>query len=150
MKYWQTRKFNQLHDEWYEKLKSKGFVDQEKKIGSKYELIQQSSNVYRQASDVIRENKIAYFDLLQEHIAKDIFSNEVHKVIMERRALGFKIKEIVSTLEELGLRSDRKTKNIDRKTIRYIIRNYEHKWKIRYWTKDQLDPNLKKKKTPTR
>lgn len=140
MKFWQSRKFSQLEQKWYEKLKDDGFIDQERKIGQDTELIQKASNVYRQAPEVVRDAKIIYFDVLKEYILISTFKDEGDKLIMMLRSEGYKIKEISQKLKELGQKNHRQT-------IRYIIRSYEHKWNIRHWTQTQLRPQWKKRKT---
>ena len=75
-----------------------------------------------------------YFGRMFECVNKEEFENEVHKIIMERRAEGAKIVEILRDLKKKG-------KTIHRETVRHIIRRYETKWGIRHWSLKQM--NLK-------
>lgn len=146
MRYWQTKKFSLLEHKWYEKLKKQGFIDEEKKLGifgHERVLKQRSSNVYKHAPQIVRENKETYFDLLFQGLLRFNCDTPVDQLIMNQRSLGVAIKDIA-----LHLKQKRNAR--DRKTIRYTIRKYEHRWKIIHWNQTQLDPNWKKKTLPTK
>lgn len=144
-KYWQKASFQIIRKRWYQKLKETGFVDAEKDVGKKQFLSQVSSNAYRQASEVIRECKSAYYSLLAECLFEDPPLDEIEKLILLRRSEGHKIKEISRELETRGERCHRQT-------IRFVIRRYENKWGIRKWNQAQLNPKWMryKKKLPTK
>jgi hypothetical protein len=126
------------------KLDKDGFEDAEKTINADSILIQNASNVYRQADELTRDNKLIYYEVLSQWIQKDQFDTEVDKIIMIRVSEGMKIKDISSELKSLKLPC------WHRQTIRYIIRKYEQRWKIKTWTKHKLSPPWRKWKAPTR
>lgn len=123
--------FEELEKYWYDRLKKEGFKDIEKKVGNERVLIQRASNVYRQATEVERENKRSYYELISSHVQHEQFTDPTDELIMCRRAEGITIKEISAELKKLGERCHRQT-------IRFIIRKYELKWKVRNWNPDQL------------
>jgi len=135
-KYWQTINFKELQKEWEDKLQTSGFVDAEKTIGGERVLVQNSSNAYRQAPEVVRESKIDYYMVLNFRLSKSRFRDEIDKIVMNLHAAGLKIKEICEKLEAIG-------KGRHRQTVMFIIRKYEHKWKIKKWSKTQLNPQWK-------
>jgi len=147
-KYWKTNEFKRLEAFWDEKLAASGFVDAEKRIGDDRVLSQNSTNVYRQASELARNSKKIYYDLLNECINKKNLRSKIDQLIMPWHpdapvrleqmiivwhAEGFKKKEICEQLREIG-------ESRHRQTVMFIIRKYEHKWKIKKWTKEKLDP----------
>lgn len=65
---------------------------------------------------------------------------KTEKLIMMRLSNGATREEISKEIKEMGL---------DRwhpRSLRFIIRKWEHKWVIRIWTPEQLDPNWKSRK----
>lgn len=123
-KYWQTKAFRDLQKIWNEKLREAGFEDAEALINGQLVLRQRATNSYRGISDVQRENKILYYELLAQNTYLEAFCDRVDRLVMERRSQGIKIKVISEELRQLGERCHRET-------IRHIIRKYEVKWKIR-------------------
>lgn len=124
IKFWQTQAFKDLEQKWYGKLEEKGFKDEEKTIRGDRVLRQRASNSYRGASQVEREAKLRYYEILQCYAGREIFENSVDKLVMERRSNGIKIKDISEELRN-------KKEKCHRETIRFIIRRYEIKWGLR-------------------
>lgn len=120
-KFWKTKTFLTLQREWDQKLKASGFEDAEKSIGGTARLKQRASNSYRGAIQVLREAKLEYYRSLTYHFHETEFSDEVERLIMERRAEGVLIKSICEQLRSMGERCHRET-------VRHIIRKYEIKW----------------------
>jgi hypothetical protein len=147
LKFWGKSKFKKLQNEWYRKLEESGFKDAEIILSDQNDwpaLKQRSMNVYRQAPDVVRENKTLYFTLLGIHASAEVFDDHIKQFIMFKRAEGNQIQEISKELQARGERSHRQT-------IRYVIRFYENKWGVRKWTQKQLSPPwMKYKKTHTK
>lgn len=87
--------------------------------------------------------KAEYFRVLSANVAKGPcqFEDDDHEFIMRKRSEGFPILKIVRLLAEQGV-------EIHRHTVSFIIRRYEHKWKIRKWTKKQR--HLKNSKRSTK
>lgn len=124
-KFWQTKKFKQLEQEWYRRLEEEKFSDLEKWVGGTLTLRQEASNCYRQAPAVVWENKQRYFELLGVYFHQEKeFKDEVEAFVMEQRANGVSIKRISKELETMGERCHRQT-------IRTIVRKYEVKWGIK-------------------
>ena len=134
----QSKEFRELQDEWYQKLKDSGFQDIEKTVDEEQKLKQRSSNVYRQAPEVVRENKENYFTYLGQHIHDEGCDSPVDLHILSRRAEGAKYREIVEELKQMGTPRNRHS-------VRYIIRRYEKRWGIRYWKPEQLTDHRSKK-----
>lgn len=114
-KFWTTTKFKKLQSVWEEKLKGSGFVDVETEDGK---LKQNSGNSYRTTNHEIIESKQRYFELLGQGVHEEEFVNEMHRIVMQQRADGIRVKDIA--------------RNVGRHTdnIRKILRYYEAKWKI--------------------
>ena len=122
--------------EWDLILAATGFKDIERTVGNDRVLIQFSSNAYRQADELTRESKIAYFDAICEKLNQTSFDNETDRYVMQKFSEGVRINQIVEELRSRGI-------GIHRQTCRYIIRRYETRWGIRTWSNKQM--NLKKK-----
>lgn len=131
MKYWETNSFKALEKDWEEKLKQSGFKDAEETIKGEKLLIQQSSNVYRQAVPLIRESKMDYYQLIMVNLADNPPEDEVELLVMTRLSEGKKIGDISTELATLGERCHRQT-------IRFIKRKYEDQWNIKKWEPHQL------------
>ncbi len=130
-KFWRSNQFRQLNNEWSEILKNTGFQDAEKEIAGERVLKQSSDYAYRRSEtvEVVRENKLTYFSLLSEHIAKNPrFDDDSDCLIMTLTAEGHTIREISDELQLKGMRKH------NRDTIRYVRRRYEDKWGIKTWT----------------
>ena len=127
----------ELQHEWDMILAATGFKDIERTIGNDRVLMQFSSNAYRQADSITRENKIAYFESLSEKVNDGIFNNEVDRFIMTRYSEGAKQIQIIEELSHRG-------HSIHKNTVRYIVRRYETAWGIRAWSNEQM----KLKKNP--
>jgi hypothetical protein len=136
-KFWQTPAFKALESEWYAKLQQSGFADIERKppndASPHPELVlrQNSANAFRQADQLARESRVAYFERVTELAAREPWINSADQLIMRRRGEGVLIKDIARELESLGLKCHRQT-------IRYVIRKFEVKWAIRKWKPEQL------------
>lgn len=131
MRYWETKDFKALYKIFEQKLKEGGFIDAERTIDGKRMLIQYSSNVYRQAPAVDREAQIDYYSLVGEYIEKTVFKTKLDERIMRLVADGEKISEIVRKINTTGI-------YVHRQTVRFIIRRYENKWKIKNWNSKQM------------
>lgn len=128
------QELKQLLQYWDEILKATGFQDIERTIGGERVLIQYSSNVYRQAEEVVRESKISYFEQVSEKVNEHQFEDSIEQTIMSLIGEGSRIKEIVDLLNKKGI-------SIHRQTVRFIIRRYETQWGIKIWRNKQM--NLK-------
>lgn len=72
-----------------------------------------------------------YYYQLGQCIAHYDFQNYQDREILVLHAEGKKIVEIVRELKEAGI-------TLHRKTVGFIIRRYEHQWKIRLWNPKQM------------
>lgn len=124
VKFYQTNKFKELQRVWERKLAEAKFNDVEININGRRYLRQRANNSYRAQVQIMRESKQLYYNLLGQHFHEEEFTDQVHKMIMERRSNGVKIKAISGELRAMGERCHRET-------IRHIIRFYEVKWKIK-------------------
>lgn len=151
--------FKELQEIWYAKLATVGFVDIEKDgqlltsasypyrhIGSK---TQKASYPYRHVGSEdaksITSNyfqrldafyrvlgaKQLYFEMISSRVQVEKFDCDADEIIMRRTAEGAQIKAISEELKVLGHKNERKT-------IRYVIRKYEHRWNIKTWKPEQL------------
>jgi len=127
--FWKTKAFKVVELEWYEKLESTGFKDAETQKGERV-LKQRATNSYRQANELERRTRLEYYLLLGNHVNNTEFPCELEKVVMNLRAEGYIISEIVKELIRLGTPRTRLT-------IRRIIRRWEAKWNIRKWSLKQ-------------
>jgi hypothetical protein len=135
-KIYQSRQFLELSREWDTKLQRSGLVDIEETVGGEKVLKQNSANAFRQASRIERDTRPEYFSMIAECWHKENWQCPIDRCIMLGVSEGLKIKDISLLVNKLlGPRKS------ERKTIRYIIRKYEHKWGIRLWRKDQLTWN---------
>jgi hypothetical protein len=124
--FWTTSKFKKLAKKWDIKLKDSGFKDAEHSVNGFRNLVT-SSNPYRNSILEDKESKEAYYRLMGQHVYNsNEFDNNVDKLVMMRYVSGVMIKDICKELKQKG--SPR-----HRQTIRYIIRKYESKWKVRKW-----------------
>lgn len=122
-KFWKTDHFKRLREEWYSKLTESGFNDIEKDERLK----QRSGNSYRTQNLTLIENKQRYFDLLGQWAHEEEFKTEIHRIVMERRSQGVKIKDIVLELKRLPWLKRKRHSD----TVRCILRSYERKWGIK-------------------
>lgn len=76
--------------------------------------------------------KIQYFERMYSCFCNENFKNEIHRFILELAVDGAKICEIHRALQANGI-------NRHRKTVRHIIRKFEHKWGIREWSRKEMD-----------
>jgi hypothetical protein len=137
-KFYQTKEFKALAEQWEKKLAQDGLADIEKCVGSQRMLKQNSANVYRQMEATRREAKEYYYQQLSGCLYFSSFDSEVDRVVMSLKAEGANITEICRELLARGM-------SRYRRTVRLIIRKYEHKWGIRTWKADQLKYYWKKK-----
>lgn len=122
-RFWKTEKFKAIKEEWYQKLSDSGFVDIEKNERLK----QRADNSYRTKDLTLIENKSRYFDLLGQWAHEEEFKTEIHRIVIERRSQGVKIKDIVLELKRLHWL--RRKRHSD--TVRCILRHYEKKWGVK-------------------
>ena len=115
---WNTYEFKQLQKLWYRRLKKAGFEDAEKFRGGQL-VLKISSRVLPDDSA-----KAEYYRQLALHVQNATFDTKIERLVMEYRAEGYRIKDIVELLEKKRL-------GRHRQTIRHIINKYEAKWKLR-------------------
>ncbi len=133
MIYWKSSSFKALQKAWYQLLKDAGFQDAEKNIGDEMELKQHAAYPLRHLkSDLDRQSKEEYFNLLSQNIQDTEFVNEVDETVLVLYSDGKKIKEICAYLNEIG-------EQRCRAAIRFIIRRYEMKWGMKTYTPRQLN-----------
>ena len=130
-KWYQTQKFKDLDYLWLQKLKESGFKDQEKTLGNDRVLTQKGSNAYRQAPQVVRDNKLRYYELIGQCVFSQKWTDDASRIIMFRRSEGVKIKDICLELKDKDLKCHRQT-------VRFTIRKYENLWGLRKWQPHQL------------
>lgn len=130
-KFYQTTEFKQLSKDWEKRLEEEGLGSVEKTVGTGLALRQNSSNVYRQMDPVRREAKETYFRRLSQCLQTAAFDSGVDRIVMVLRAQGTKIVEICTHLAKMGMRRYRRT-------VRLIVRKYEHRWRVRTWKPEQL------------
>lgn len=135
MTFWKSQTFKALQNHWYKRLEQKGFVDAEKVIGDDLVLKQTATAVYKDAHEVARKGKDAYFYIMAQHMHEENFKDDIDRYIMLWHVEGKKIKDICKYLEWLG--TDR-----CRNTICFTIRKYEMKWGIRKYTPKQLNKKV--------
>jgi hypothetical protein len=132
-KFWRTREFERLAQEWERHLSESGFRDAEMTVKGDRILREPANNAVRRRSQVVREAGAEYFALLAEKFAQETdFADESDRLIMEATVNGWTIKEISQYLSQYGL------KKANRDTIRYIRRRYEMRWRIRHWEPWQM------------
>ncbi len=138
--FWKTKNFLSLQREWEKKLKDSGFEDIEEVIGGERRLRQAANNFSRSETSEQMEAKSLYYDLIRRGVELEQFTNPMHKLILTRVGDAMEHKQILRELKKKYWGYNRKyVPNIH--TIYFIIRRYEHKWKIKKWTLQQL--NLK-------
>lgn len=120
---------------WNQKLEDSGFEDAEIELKTERRLKQKASNVYRQAHPLEREIKLEYFLRLGFLAHNANYPNDLEKIIMVNYSEGASIKKIIEEINKNGY-------SRDRRTIRFIIRRWQTKWKIKIWSPSQM--NLKK------
>lgn len=130
---WGGDKFKKLERKWNDKLAKSGFIDAEVTIDGERKLKQYACNIFER-SNTKKEyisQKMLYYELLTQHAFHHKFTNQTDKIIMELASNGARPIEIVKRLKKIG-------KKIHRHTVRFIIRRYEHLWKIKFWTRDKM------------
>lgn len=126
--------FKKLQQIWYLRLEEAGFVDIEKVVRERPPRIE--AHLTDPVLGAIRHE---YYSIITEIVnnPETSFHNEIDSYILNRHAEGAKIQNIVNELFRDGTPRSRKG-------VRTIIRRYEMAWKIRTYTRKQL--NLKEKK----
>lgn len=134
-----SKEFKQLQKHWYELLAESGFKDIERiKEDGECVLIQApgywavNNQKLEPRKDYVQA-KTAYFRLLGlcANAAFTMFRNDIDEHILIRRSEGAQIKTIVEELAIMGTPRDRYS-------VRIIIRRYEMKWGLKYYTPKQL------------
>lgn len=141
LKFFETKAFLELKNEWYQKLKSDGFIDLEKNYGNNhYDLKQVARYQLRKkisrgkfSFDQIGAHREYYLKLSQTAFSH-IFPNKRDQIVLQMHAEGARVIEILKVLEKHEI-------YCHRQTIRYIIRRYEHQWQIKSWTPKQMTSN---------
>ena len=132
-KFFATDQFKRLQRKWYKKLEKSGFQDHEKLVGSSLVLSQSAGFALRHEPTLLTaEAKLEYYLKLSEMVAKESFENNRDRVIMECAGQGLKICAIAKELKKRKIKCHRLT-------IGFVIRRYEHKWKIRSWSLKQMN-----------
>lgn len=130
--YWRTKSFKALQARWYATLKDAGFEDHERLEGDDMVLKTSSVQPMSKVDILTSEAKSAYYSLLSECVADEDFDSDIDRIIMAMHSEGTKIKVIVAYLKEMGT-------GRTRETVRFTIRRYEHKWKIRSYSCKQMN-----------
>ena len=141
-KFYKTTEFRNLAAIWEARLEKEGLGEIEKQLGDRRGLKQNSGNAYRQMESTRREAKEIYFRELCACLHQARFDCEVDRIVMTLKAEGAKITEICQALLNQGMKRYRRT-------VRLIIRKYEHRWGIRHWSHDQLKYNWLRKRLLT-
>ena len=123
-KFWQTKTFQEIEKHWHDKLKESGFKDQEEILNGNYILKQRASNCFRSLRQVEREARQEYYSQMGFQAGQETFSDAIEQLVMERRSMGVKIKDICQELRALNERCHRYT-------IYRIIHKYEVKWGLK-------------------
>lgn len=123
-KFWHTKEFKELETKWYCELKKEKFNDIEERVNGTPLLRQRSNNSYGNASQIERENKLRYYELLGRYVHEEAFEDGIEQLIMQRKANGTTITLICKELEQMNERCYRGT-------VRKIIQKFEAKWKIK-------------------
>lgn len=131
MTYWKTPNFKELQKAWYERLAGEGFRDAEKIIGDELELQQSAAHPCRHYSQLRKQIKEAYYNLLSQYVEMAEFKTETDKLILTWYAEGMRIKCIREELHKIG-------RSKDRGTIRFTIRKYEVAWGMRSYLPNQI------------
>jgi hypothetical protein len=131
-------KFKELQSYWYSLLEKAGFKDQEILIGEEL-ILKRPPFHYRNTQIKRKELQEEYYKMMSEHALDETtqFSNQIDKYIILRHIEGVKQKQIVQELLECGTPKSRRS-------VRVIIRRYEMRWGIRYYTPEQLNKYCKK------
>lgn len=136
-KFYQTPEFKRVSTEWEHLLKEEGLeaIDQSQNAGG-LPIRRKEYN-----DPVWIETKAAYFQALEEQASQAQFDNEIDRIVMTMKAQGAHITEICRALLAIGM-------SRYRRTVRLIIRKYEHRWGIRNWKPEDLKYDwLKKQRT---
>lgn len=140
-KFFATPEFEALAKEWETKLESEGLGDIEKDVSYSALTSSRCSVGWRYWDATYIEAKALYFQSLEECVSRASFDNEIDKIVMTMRVQGARIKEICEALLAAG-------KSRYRRTVRLIIRKYEHRWGIRTWKPEELKYDwLKRQRT---
>lgn len=151
-RFWKSKAFQELKEEWDEKLKETGFEDAEKEVDGKTVLKRSSYFISSRGKsrDNMKEAEREYCQLLEYLVSREEnFEDRLDKIIMERTAEGKSIREISDELKDqpkIKLKNKMGNKS-DRNTIAYVRRRYENKWGIKYWKPEQM---VSRKTKPTR
>ena len=121
-----SEEFEELQNQWYEKLRRSGFVDIEIKKDDQVFLKNKAYNNFIVMHPLDRDTQELKFVLLRHKVSDEstVYKNEMHKLIMKMHAEGYKSQAIIQELRKHNIRRCRKT-------IFNIIRRYEIKWMIR-------------------
>jgi hypothetical protein len=123
-KFWQTQKFKELQKKWEEKLTESGFKDIEHSSGN---LKLKTSSGYRNHKCMMSQEEIdaksEYYRVLGQRHHEEIYTDPVAFYVMDRKADGVSVVQIMKELKEQGLKNSWPT-------VRKILRCYEAKWGI--------------------
>lgn len=129
--FWRKKSFKVLAKEWNKKLAQSEFIDAEVELKDDRALKQRAANSYRQASQLERESRLEYYSLLGHLVSKESFTDKLEELVMTRHSEGFTNKEIVDEVKRIRPK-------IHRNTVWYIIRRWEMRWGIKFWTLKQM------------
>lgn len=85
----------------------------------------------------VEKKNFEYYQAMERFYEKEVFESPVYRLIMCERV---KAKKIAAIVRIVALNKNR---IINRETVRFIIRRFEHKWGIRYWTNTQMGLPIK-------
>lgn len=134
-KFYDSDIFKTLQQEWYQRLRDEGFKDAEKLVGSELRLSQSTLHPYRHSNYISAQAKLEYYLMMSRCLDLEEFDKKRDHLVMSMRSIGYRIVEIRKVLKLYGYKAHRQT-------IRFIIRRFEKKWKIRDWQNHQLTSNM--------
>lgn len=146
--------FKNLQKIWYNKLRDTGFIDietadpfleQRLKIEHRRFFSKQNKHIGDRSVYAWREPaleaKIKYY-LDLTHLVNDpktYFRNDMDRIVMVMHSDGYRFPEIVRFLAAFGYKRKKRS-------IRYLIRRYEHLWGLRTYSPKQLNRKPRKNK----
>lgn len=135
LKFFETDRFKKLQKHWYDKAR---FKDLEKfehgDLVLRVKDFKPNHDKRYYNNPHWYKSKEEYYYLCTQAFAKDQIDDQRDHFILLWNSNGLKRTEIKQRLEEIG-------HFVHRQTIRFVIRRFEVKWKIRSWSKQQLTSN---------
>lgn len=134
--FWRKKTFKVLLTTWNKKLELSGFEDIEEERKGDKTLKQSAVSRFNRWDKWERDSRLEYYSFLGYLINNTIFPNELEKFIMFKHAEGATITEIVRDAKACGL-------SVFRKTVMHIIRRWQMKWGIGFWSPKQMNLKVK-------